>query len=59
MAGDYEGLLAAAKFAADPVLPAGWPAHLRADGSLRARTLASEMGVPYPLAQARTGNANA
>jgi hypothetical protein len=59
MAGDYEGLLAAAKLAADPVLPAGWPAHLRADGSLRARTLASEMGVPYPLAQAGTGNANA
>jgi hypothetical protein len=49
MAGDYEGLLAAACGAADPELPAGWPAHLRADGSSTARALAAEMGVPYPF----------
>jgi glycosyltransferase involved in cell wall biosynthesis len=59
MAADYEGILAAAMRAADPVLPAGWPAHLRADGSSRARALASEVGVPYPLERARTGVAKA
>ena len=59
MAEDYEGILAAAMCAADPVLPAGWPAHLRADGSSRARTLASEVGVPYPLERAGDGVANA
>ena len=49
MAGDYEGLLAAARDAGDPDLPAGWPAHLQADGTGTARALAAEMGVPYPL----------
>ena len=49
MAGDYEPVLLAARDAADPVLPAGWPAHLRADGTSTARALAAEMGVPYPL----------
>jgi glycosyltransferase involved in cell wall biosynthesis len=59
MAEDYEGILAAARQAADPVLPAGWPAHLRADGSSRARTLAFEVGVPYPLERAGTAVAHA
>jgi glycosyltransferase involved in cell wall biosynthesis len=49
MARDYEGLLEASRAAADPVLPAGWPAHLRADGTATGRRLAAEMGVPFPL----------
>jgi glycosyltransferase involved in cell wall biosynthesis len=49
MARDYEDLLEAARVAADPVLPAGWPAHLRADGTSVARALAAEVGVPFPF----------
>lgn len=49
MARDYEGLLAAARQAADPALPAGWPAHLRADGTATARALMAEAGVPFPF----------
>ena len=49
MAADYEGLLTAATHAADPVPPAGWPAHLRADGTSTARALTAEMGVPFPF----------
>ncbi len=49
MAGDYEELLAATRNADDPRLPAGWPAHLRADGSGTARAIAAQLGVPYPL----------
>jgi glycosyltransferase involved in cell wall biosynthesis len=49
MAGDYEILLEAARAAADPVRPAGWPAHLRADGTSTARALAAEVGVPFPF----------
>jgi glycosyltransferase involved in cell wall biosynthesis len=49
MARDYEGLLAAARDAADPVLPASWPAHLQADGLSAARRLTAEIGVPLPF----------
>jgi len=49
MASDYEVLLEAARSAADPVVPRGWPAHLRADGTSTARALAAEMGVRYPF----------
>ena len=49
MARDYELLLEAARAAADPVLPQGWPAHLRADGTSAARALAAEVGVPFPF----------
>jgi len=49
MVSDYEVLLDAARAAADPVLPDGWPAHLRADGTSTARALAAEMGVRYPF----------
>jgi len=49
MASDYEVLLEAARAAADPVVPRGWPAHLRADGTSTARALAAEMGVRYPF----------
>ena len=47
MARDYELLLEAARAAADPALPQGWPAHLRADGTSTARALAAEVGVPF------------
>ncbi|HNV02784.1 MAG TPA: glycosyltransferase family 4 protein [Vicinamibacterales bacterium] len=50
MVRDYEGLLARAAAAPDPPRPPAWPAHLAADGSARARALAAEAGVPYPLA---------
>ena len=49
MAGDYEELLEAARVAADPVVPAGWPDHLRADGTATARRLVAGMGVPFPF----------
>ena len=49
MARDYEGLLTAARAAADPAAPAGWPAHLRADGTGLARALTSDIGVPFPF----------
>jgi glycosyltransferase involved in cell wall biosynthesis len=49
MAGDYQSLLLAAAHAVDPVPPAGWPAHLRADGTATARALTAGMGVPFPL----------
>jgi glycosyltransferase involved in cell wall biosynthesis len=49
MARDYEDVLLAARDAADPVRPAGWPAHLSADGTATARALAAGMGVPFPL----------
>jgi hypothetical protein len=55
MAGDYETLLEAARSAADPVLPAGWPAHLRADGTATARALAAHVGVPFPFDPPSTG----
>jgi glycosyltransferase involved in cell wall biosynthesis len=55
MARDYEGLLEAARAAADPVLPPDWPAHLRADGTATARRLAAEVGVPFPLDAASLG----
>jgi glycosyltransferase involved in cell wall biosynthesis len=49
MAQDYERLLEATRQAADPGPPAGWPAHLRADGTATARRLVAEMGVPFPF----------
>jgi glycosyltransferase involved in cell wall biosynthesis len=49
MARGYEGLLAAARDAADPARPAGWPEHLRADGTSTARRLAGQVGVPFPF----------
>ena len=49
MARDYETLLAQAQAAPDPVRPAGWPAHLTADGTSTARRLLLRTGVPYPL----------
>jgi hypothetical protein len=49
MARDYEGALEATRIAADPILPARWPAHLRADGTATARRVADEVGVPFPL----------
>jgi hypothetical protein len=49
MAGDYEDLLLAARDAADPVLPAGWPAHLRDDGMSTARKLTAQIGVRFPF----------
>lgn len=49
MAREYETLLARAAAAPDPPRPAGWPAHLTADGSGLARTLAAEVGVACPL----------
>ena len=36
-------------------LPAGWPAHLRADGTATGRRLAAEMGVAFPLDAASLG----
>ena len=48
MARDYEELLEAARVAADPVVPEGWPDHLRADGTATARRLVAGMGVPFP-----------
>jgi glycosyltransferase involved in cell wall biosynthesis len=56
MAAEYQDLLAAARDAGDPVLPAGWPAHLRADGSATARALLAQAGVAYPLGPAARGN---
>jgi len=55
MARDYEGVLEAARIAADPALPARWPAHLRADGTAAARRLAADMGVAFPLDAASPG----
>jgi len=55
MARDYEGLLGATSAAADPVTPAGWPAHLRADGTSAARALAAQVGVPFPFDPPATG----
>jgi glycosyltransferase involved in cell wall biosynthesis len=55
MARDYEGLLEAARAAADPVLPPDWPTHLRADGTATARRLAAETGVAFPLDAASRG----
>jgi glycosyltransferase involved in cell wall biosynthesis len=55
MASDYEALIEAARLAADPVLPAGWPAHLRADGTSTARALAAHVGVPFPFDPPATG----
>jgi glycosyltransferase involved in cell wall biosynthesis len=49
MARGYESLLTAAQAAADPAAPAGWPAHLRADGTGLARALTSDFGVPFPF----------
>ena len=49
MAREYETLLAEAQAAPDPVRPAGWPAHLTADGTSTARGLLLQMGVSYPL----------
>lgn len=49
MARDYEGLLTASRAAADPAAPAGWPAHLRADGTGLARALTTDIGVPFPF----------
>ena len=44
-----EELIDAARVAADPVVPAGWPDHLRADGTATARRLVAGMGVPFPF----------
>jgi hypothetical protein len=41
----WEQVLAEAAGMRTPQRPAGWPAHLDADGSERARTLLAEMGV--------------
>jgi glycosyltransferase involved in cell wall biosynthesis len=49
MARDYEALLDRAAAAPLPARPAQWPAHLAADGSALARSLAGAVGVPYPL----------
>jgi len=49
MAREYETLLAEAQAAPDPVRPAGWPAHLTADGTSTARRLLLQTGVSYPL----------
>ncbi len=43
-----EALHAAAALPAPPP-PPGWPAHLRADGTERARALLAEVGVEFPL----------
>lgn len=43
-----EALDAAAALPA-PTPPPGWPAHLRADGTERARALLAEVGVEFPL----------
>jgi len=49
MARDYERALARAAVLAAPPRPAGWPAHLTADGTSTARGLLRQMGVSYPL----------
>jgi hypothetical protein len=49
MARDYERALARAAVLAAPPRPAGWPAHLTADGTSTARGLLGQMGVSYPL----------
>jgi hypothetical protein len=49
MARDYEDTLAAASAAAAPTVPAGWPAHLSADGRATGRSFAAEMGVAFPF----------
>jgi glycosyltransferase involved in cell wall biosynthesis len=55
MARDYEALLLATRDGTDPVLPAHWPAHLRADGTAAARALAAATGVPFPFDPPATG----
>lgn len=49
MARDYESALATARALPEPTKPAGWPAHLTADGSSTARALLAQFGRPYPL----------
>ena len=49
MARDYDVVLDAARAAADPRLPADWPAHLRADGTATARALTAQLGTPFPF----------
>jgi glycosyltransferase involved in cell wall biosynthesis len=56
MARDFEVLLEAARLASDPRPPAGWPAHLHADGTSVARALAADMGVPFPIDPPATGH---
>jgi glycosyltransferase involved in cell wall biosynthesis len=55
MALDYERALARAACLPDPPRPAGWPAHLRADGTSTARALAAHVGVPFPFDPPATG----
>jgi glycosyltransferase involved in cell wall biosynthesis len=55
MAREYEGLLSDARHAADPTRPAGWPSHLRDDGSSRGRAITAGMGVPFPLEPVAAG----
>jgi hypothetical protein len=58
MACDYETAIACAAAAPSPARPAGWPSHLMADGSSGARVLTAQVGVPYPLDQRSTGQAD-
>lgn len=49
MVREYEALLARAAATPDAPRPAGWPAHLTADGSGLARALTAGVGVACPL----------
>jgi glycosyltransferase involved in cell wall biosynthesis len=48
MARDYDAALTLAASAPVPPRPAGWPAHLAADGTEKARRIAASMGVHLP-----------
>ena len=52
MARDYEAVLEEARHAPAPARPAGWPAHLVADGSAAARALVARVGAAWPLDRA-------
>ena len=54
MARDYEDALGLAASLPTPPRPAGWPAHLAADGAEKARKIAASMGVELPWLEARS-----
>ena len=45
----FEQILLEASTAAPPPLPAGWPAHLRADGTTRAREILRDIGASVDI----------
>jgi hypothetical protein len=49
----WQALLEQARSLEPPPRPAGWPAHLDADGSERAKAILDEIGVASPLSDLR------